>query len=393
MASSAEIPQDIIDNVIAAVGDNRRLLKQCALVSTSFLLPSRKRLFSNIFLTDELETSQKNQNLHQLFVQNPVMQTFVRSIEIDLGFSASETTITMDDTGTPSLLAILRLPFCCLESLSVTSSSSCGLRTAGRRGISLSSELKAALSNIVYSSRSTLKTLHLESVSNVPISLVLDIVHLTELELVSIFPEDFDFDHPSSLIPADSKGIATTAYPVIDQCMWYFWEPMHGTEFPMFVDCPLIQLMEGPLEPMFLPFMYRLRSLVIEVDPDSTCIEDFYVLSFLMRSLCVSLTSPGTLERLAFKILFRTYDNSFNVVGDLVILRAADLWKHIDSIITHPAGSRLKRVDISIDYRVRGDYVTARRVKLYADEIVEPVLDSLPLLREKGILFVEAMSS
>jgi hypothetical protein len=29
MAKSVEIPQDIIDNVIAAVGDDRDLLKQC----------------------------------------------------------------------------------------------------------------------------------------------------------------------------------------------------------------------------------------------------------------------------------------------------------------------------------------------------------------------------
>jgi hypothetical protein len=42
MAVSVAIPQDIIDHVIAAVGDDKPLLKQCALVSSSFLLPGNK---------------------------------------------------------------------------------------------------------------------------------------------------------------------------------------------------------------------------------------------------------------------------------------------------------------------------------------------------------------
>jgi hypothetical protein len=44
MANSAAI----IDNVIAAVGDDKHVLKQCALVPSSFLLPSHKQLFSEI---------------------------------------------------------------------------------------------------------------------------------------------------------------------------------------------------------------------------------------------------------------------------------------------------------------------------------------------------------
>ena len=53
MTKSVEIPQDIIDNVIVAVGDDTHLLKQCTLVSSSFLLPSRKQLFSRITLRND----------------------------------------------------------------------------------------------------------------------------------------------------------------------------------------------------------------------------------------------------------------------------------------------------------------------------------------------------
>jgi hypothetical protein len=111
-----DIPQDIIDNVIAAVGDSddTRLLKQCTLVSSSFLLPSRKQLFSRI----TLRSDQTCHGIHYFLVQNPVIQSFVRTIalieNIDIWFS--EFPIWMNGT---SLLAILRLPLCRLECFSI----------------------------------------------------------------------------------------------------------------------------------------------------------------------------------------------------------------------------------------------------------------------------------
>jgi hypothetical protein len=64
----------------------------------------------------------------------------------------------------------------------------------------------------------------------------------------------------------------------------------------------------------------------------------------------------------------------------------ADFWIHLDSIITHPTGSRLQKVDINIEYTFCYDDVREPD----SSEVMEPVLDALPLLREKGILFVEA---
>jgi len=106
-----EIPQDIIDHVIAAVGHDEHLLKQCALVSSSFLRPSRKKLFSQIILSGWDETSQR---LHQVLIQNPVIWTFVRSIAITQYLEDETSKCQLNST-----LAILQLPFCCLERFSI----------------------------------------------------------------------------------------------------------------------------------------------------------------------------------------------------------------------------------------------------------------------------------
>ena len=59
-------------------GNGKPLLKQCALLSSSFLLPSRKQLYSEIILKDK----QGSQRLHEHFVQNPlaVMLSFVGAL-------------------------------------------------------------------------------------------------------------------------------------------------------------------------------------------------------------------------------------------------------------------------------------------------------------------------
>ena len=109
------------------------------------------------------------------------------------------------------------------------------------------------------------------------------------------------------------------------------------------------------------------------------------LLSFLMRSLCMSLTSPATLEHLKFHINIRGQETNSNYFDFFDILSYTG---PLDSISTLPTASRLQRVDIIIDYCLRAsDY----HPEPDEDEVVETVLDSLPLLRTKGILFVEAV--
>ena len=139
---------------------------------------------------------------------------------------------------------------------------------------------------------------------------------------------------------------------------------------------------------MFLPFMCSLRVLEIHIDPVSAVMEDFNMLSFLIRSLRISLTSPATLEHLIFNIVFEGYgDDNFYYYSFFNDLRR-DLWSHLDPIIIHPSSSRLQRVDINIDYIFQDNYSNV--IPVDDLEVSEPILDALPLLREKGILFVKA---
>ena len=142
--------------------------------------------------------------------------------------------------------------------------------------------------------------------------------------------------------------------------------------------------------------MCRLRSFEIDL------INNFdLVSSFLMSSLCISLTSPATLEHLKFHFKFRGRERESYLDEFYESLRQAEVWNHLDSIITIPTGSRLQRVDINIDYFFHCDNSDAEFDEYEKDsdeddygppdegEILEAVLDNLPLLRTKGILFVD----
>ena len=224
MAKEVEIPQDIIDTVIAEVGDDTHFLKQCSLVSSSFLFSSRRKLFSRITLRSD-ETCQ---GIHQLLVQNPIIQSSVRAITLE-DSSGGKFPKWMNDT---PLLSILRLPFSCLESFSVNLCMH-SWNLEPWNWDSFSSELKDALSNIILSSN--LKTLSFKGIAKIPITFFLQIVHLTTFEFYFHSPNDFDNANSSSLT---SKGVAPmtrlmTPHAAIDRCVWrlndgYPWLPTRG---------------------------------------------------------------------------------------------------------------------------------------------------------------------
>jgi hypothetical protein len=68
-------------------------------------------------------------------------------------------------------------------------------------------------------------------------------------------------------------------------------------------------------------------------------------------------------------------------------IRDADFWSDLDTFVTHPTGSRLQRVDIEVSHYSQPDPTF-----YWPDpkKLVESVHDWLPLLRERGILFVRA---
>ena len=101
-----------------------------------------------------------------------------------------------------------------------------------------------------------------------------------------------------------------------------------------------------------------------------------------MGSVCISLTSPAALEHLELNIQLRgdiTYFEQFYEK-----LRGTDAWSHLDSLTTNPASSQLQRVGININNSFRSGVDVE---KPHDDEILKTILDSLPLLRAKGILY------
>jgi hypothetical protein len=375
MANSQTIPQEIIDLVIAAIGDDKPSLKQCALVSSQFLPPSRRQLLSEITIRGR----RSSEGILLFLSSNAVFPSLVKSLALRGSIGAWLHRRT--------LLDILRLQFCCLESFAIDA-----WDRQGWNWNNFSSELRDAFSDIIHSD--TLKHLFLGKVVNVPISL-LDTVHLTRLDLYSLSPNDFVGEQSSSLTPAASEGVTGTAsHTVIDQCGWYFRDAVNGTRFSMSTYFLLIWDNEGFTEPIFLPFMCRLRYVEITIDPYSANLLDFNALSIMIRSLRVSLTSPPTLEHIYLHISFYASDNPSNYNGFYQQLRYADFWSHLDSITTHPTGLRLQRVDIDIDYTPREEGIDAvfrdKAAEPDKDKILEAVFHGLPLLRKEGILFVEA---
>ena len=136
--------------------------------------------------------------------------------------------------------------------------------------------------------------------------------------------------------------------------------------------------------------MCRLRYLEVNIELYSATMhwQGLDMLSFLIGSLCFSLTSPATLEHLKFNIRFRGFNDYFRPYPESFYnnLRQIDVWSHLDSITTHPAGSQLQRVDINISYSA---YDNCEEFEQPDEEkVLKSVLDGLPLLHMKGILFV-----
>jgi hypothetical protein len=109
-----------------------------------------------------------------------------------------------------ALIAVLRLPFCCLQNFTL-------ILLQRLQWNDFSSGLQDALSAIIHSS--SLETLYLAYISELPISLFQGI-RLTKLMLRAIAFSQFG-RHSASLTVAASEGKATTVSDtVVDQFEW-----------------------------------------------------------------------------------------------------------------------------------------------------------------------------
>jgi hypothetical protein len=69
----SEIPQDVIDLIIGELDGDSDALKQCATVASSFLHPSRRRLFSSIHFHNQGQAGR----LHELLTSVPGISLYV----------------------------------------------------------------------------------------------------------------------------------------------------------------------------------------------------------------------------------------------------------------------------------------------------------------------------
>jgi len=129
---------------------------------------------------------------------------------------------------------------------------------------------------------------------------------------------------------------------------------------------------------MFLPFMSHLRVLEFYVDPHSTTIDYFSILTFFIRSLRVG--SPVTLEHLNINITIHINNEMLDNNRYYQDLYLDEVWSYLDSMATHPAGSRLQRVSVDVSFHYDYDHMDG-------DADLELILDELPSLQERGILF------
>jgi hypothetical protein len=115
---------------------------------------------------------------------------------------------------------------------------------------------------------------------------------------------------------------------------------------------------EGRTELIFLPFKCRLRFFEIHASfshsPYACGPHDFDFLSFLMRSLCISLTSPATLQHLEFnfeidKDYFDLHCVTFYVISCVIwtplpLIQTVQSYNELTYLSTIPIMQTLSRI-------------------------------------------------
>jgi hypothetical protein len=81
----AEVPQDIIEGIVDQLRGHNDALRSCAVVSRSFLLPSRRNLLAIV----HLDSVDKTECLHNLLVSNPGLSLHIRDLTFAIPDSIS----------------------------------------------------------------------------------------------------------------------------------------------------------------------------------------------------------------------------------------------------------------------------------------------------------------
>jgi hypothetical protein len=189
MALSIPIPQDVIDCIIAHLRKDPDTLKTCAVVSRSFLPPSRKHLFFFIRLFDSLSS----QRLCDILSFEPELALLIQVLGID---DFKKPVWFATDQSVPKILRMThRLKMLRLDDTSV------GLGDHDHRCApwdSFSTELQSALVECLDSP--SLVEVFIDKIPRIPISMV---THFTHLKRMSLSFDIFDDAHwsPQSSLP------------------------------------------------------------------------------------------------------------------------------------------------------------------------------------------------
>jgi hypothetical protein len=184
-----------------------------------------------------------------------------------------------------------------------------------------------------------------KNITRVPTTFFFHIGHLTTLRLQSISPIDFCDD--SSLTRAVSKGkapMASHTVPVIDRCVGGFGQNLRGTRFPSSV----YFRRQKALRDRHDHSRYSCHSCAVHASLKSTSasVPQPYIALISCPSSWNHFASPATLEHLKLNIRFLGNIYNIDLMRIYVTLMFGGIWTPLPLF----QGSRLRRVNINIDY-------------------------------------------
>jgi hypothetical protein len=159
----APLSQELFDAIIDEIHD-KETLKSCALVATSFLLPSQRNLFRNLTIRLGLG-GQRSRDTSAALAESPHLMSYIRNLTIYMGCIVSEYLA----------VAVILRSVQSIESLAVFERF---------RNWRLGDEASSALLDCL--SRPSLRRLELSNVSGVPAALILAATAIPVVEFKSV---------------------------------------------------------------------------------------------------------------------------------------------------------------------------------------------------------------
>ena len=170
----SRLPQELIDVIINQV-DDRKTLKACSLVASSFVCPSQKLLFLSVDLDNAILIPRKKAYTRflRLLTLNPLLGTYVRSLRLgddseDFGFSRSW---IIHAKNLPQLFRLLPR----LEIFSLT------FNSYERNWKSIPEDIRSTFERLFY--LPTVQAISLEFIRGFPLQLLSELMRIKRLSL------------------------------------------------------------------------------------------------------------------------------------------------------------------------------------------------------------------